>query len=163
MAWAGPARNRRGNRHVQRDMRASRPFVLAALALTVAACGTVSAPGAGGSGSGSPPASSGVVITVADNGKTVVLTPGKVLVVRLAGQGMLTWDRPRLAGSGPGALRELSAHGGYPSRAPVVARFLAVRPGTATLSSITDARCLHVAPKCAFAQRGWHVKVIVRG
>jgi hypothetical protein len=140
-------------------------LVLAALLLTVAACGTTSsgAPGAGGSRSGNPSAYRGVIITAADNGRTIVLARGKVLVVRLASQGMVTWDRPRLTGSGPGALRELSARGGYPSRAPVVARFLAVRAGRATLTSITDARCLHVAPKCAFAQRLWHVTVVVRG
>jgi hypothetical protein len=146
-------------------MRVSRPFVLAALALTVAACGTTpaSGPGAGGGNSGNPPASGAVTVTEADNGRTVTIARGKVLVVKLGSQGMLSWDRPRLTGPMPGALRELSASGGYPSHAPVVARFLAVRPGTATLSSVTDARCLHVAPKCAFPQRGWHVTVIVHG
>ena len=131
--------------------------------LTVAACGTTSASAPGAGGSDHRSAVSGVIVTAADNGRTVVLARGKVLVVRLASQGLLTWDRPRLADSAPAALRELSARGGYPSRAPVVARFLAVRPGRATLSSITDARCLHVAPRCAFDQRLWHVRVIVRG
>jgi hypothetical protein len=110
------------------------------------------------------PGSSGqVTVTVSDSGATVVLKPGQVITVVLAGQGVLMWDRPRLSAPVPGVLRQLSASGGYPARAPARASYRAVRAGRAQIISSTDARCLHAHPACAIAQRLWQVTVIVSG
>jgi hypothetical protein len=103
-----------------------------------------------------------VTVTTWDDGATVVVVPGQVITVVLGGQGMLRWNRPRLAGSVPGVLRQLSASGGYPSTAPARASYRAVRAGTADIFSGTNARCLHTHPRCEIAQRLWRVSVVVR-
>jgi hypothetical protein len=103
-----------------------------------------------------------VTVTTSDDGATVVLVPGQVVTVVLAGQGMLRWNRPRLAGSGPEVLRNLRASGGYPSKAPARTDYRAVRVGTAEIISGTNARCLHTHPPCEIAQRPWRVTVVVR-
>jgi len=66
------------------------------------------------------------------------------------GSGVYAWDRPQLIGS---ALQLVSAAGGYPSRDPMQALFRAVSPGTAIVSSLSDAPCLHARPRCMIAQR----------
>jgi len=43
------------------------------------------------------------------------------------------------------------------------ASFVAVRPGLATLTSTTDARCLHAQPPCEIPQQLWTVTIIVTG
>ncbi|MGN6795972.1 MAG: hypothetical protein ACTHJW_26605 [Streptosporangiaceae bacterium] len=103
-----------------------------------------------------------VTVTTSDDGATVVLVPGQVISVVLRGQGVPMWNRPRLAGVVPGVLRQLSASGGYPSRAPGRADYRAVHPGTATILSATNARCLHAQPACAIPERLWRVTVVVR-
>ena len=103
-----------------------------------------------------------LTVTASDDGATVVVAPGQVITVVLAGQGMLSWSSPRLAGSGPVVLRHLGASGGYPSKAPARASYRAVRAGTAEIISGTDARCLHTKPPCEIAQRLWRVTVVVR-
>jgi hypothetical protein len=103
-----------------------------------------------------------VTVTTSDDGATVVVVPRQVITVVLGGQGMLRWNRPRLAGSVPGVLRQLSASGGYPSKAPARASYRAVRVGTAKIISGTNARCLHTHPPCEIAQRLWRVTVVVR-
>jgi hypothetical protein len=103
-----------------------------------------------------------VTVTIWDDGATVVVVPGQVITVVLTGQAMLRWDRPRLAGSGPGMLRQLSVSGGYPSAAPGRASYRAVRAGTADIFSSTNTRCLHTHPSCEIAQRLWRVSVVVR-
>ena len=103
-----------------------------------------------------------VIITTSDAGATVVLVPGQEITVLLGGQGMLKWNRPRLAGSVPGILQQLSASGGYPSMAPAAASYLAVRYGTAGIISGTNARCLHAHPPCTIPQQLWRVTVVVR-
>ena len=103
-----------------------------------------------------------VTVTTSDDGATVVVVPGRVITVVLAGQGMLRWNQPRLAGSVPGVLRQLSASGGYPAKAPAQASYRAVRAGTAEIISGTNARCLHTHPPCEIAQRLWRVTVVVR-
>jgi hypothetical protein len=55
----------------------------------------------------------------------------------------------------------LTASGGYPSKAPALASYRAVEPGTAEILSGTNARCLHAQPVCAIAQRLWRVTVVV--
>jgi hypothetical protein len=108
------------------------------------------------------PASGQVTVTTSDDGATVVVVPGQMITVVLAGQGMLSWNPPRLAESVPGSLRQLSATGGYPSKAPARTSYRAVRAGTAEVLSSTNARCLHSRPPCAVAQRLWQVTVVVR-
>ncbi len=113
----------------------------------------------------SPPTSPAVfgpgrVLTAADSGATVTLRAGNHLTVDLApGPGVYAWDRPRLTGS---TLRLVSVTGGYPSRRPVLAVFLAVRSGTAALAASSDLPCLHSRPRCLPAQREWMVRVIIR-
>lgn len=99
-----------------------------------------------------------LTLTEADNGATVVLTAGRSVSVVLGG-GQPAWDRPRVAGA---ALRLVSASGGYPGGLPARATVRAVQAGTATISSISDAACLHAVPACEIAQRPWLVTVIVR-
>jgi hypothetical protein len=103
-----------------------------------------------------------VIVTTSDDGATVVVVRGQVITVVLGGQGMLRWNRPRLAGSVPVVLRQLSANGGYPSKASARASYRAVRAGTAEIFSGTNARCLHTRPPCEIAQRLWRVTVVVR-
>ena len=103
-----------------------------------------------------------VTLTTADDGATVVVVPGQMITVVLAGQGMLRWNPPRLAGSVPGALRQLSASGGYPSDAPARTSYRAIQAGTAEIISGTNAPCLHAHPPCEIAQRLWRVTVVVR-
>src|SRR6266496_1536973 len=97
-------------------------------------------------------------LTVADNGATVRLRVGQSVVVALAGRG-LVWDVPKASGD---AVRRISASGGYPTSRPARAIFGAVRPGQSSLTSVTDAQCLHSRPGCEIPQRLWHVLIIVR-
>jgi hypothetical protein len=85
-----------------------------------------------------------------------------MIIVVLGSRGYTSWDKPLAAGPEASALRRISASGGYPSSAPARAIFLAVRPGTALLRSITDAPCLHAKPQCEIAQQVWQVTVIVK-
>ncbi len=169
------------------------PLLLLLITLGAVACGTQTAPGAGGTASPhprpattapapvrispvatvtfsalSPPAprpagtrtpGGQVILTAADNGATVVVRTGQVITVDLGSPGAMSYHRPQA--SGP-ALALLWASGGYPTRQPAMARFRAGHPGTSSLFSVTDARCLHVRPRCAIAQVSWRVTVIVR-
>ena len=103
-----------------------------------------------------------VTVTTSDDGATVVVAPGQTIAVVLDAQGMLRWNRPRLAGSAPGVLRQLSANGGYPSAAPAGANYRAVRAGTVAIISGTNTRCLHAQPSCAIPQRLWRITIVVR-
>jgi hypothetical protein len=100
-------------------------------------------------------------VTTSDDGATVVVAPGQVIAVVLGGHGMLMWDRPRVTGSAPAALRQFSASGGYPSAAPARASYRAVRAGTTDILSGTNARCLHARPPCEIAQRLWRITIVV--
>jgi hypothetical protein len=100
------------------------------------------------------------VLTVANNGTLAAVTVGQQLTVDLRpAAGVYAWDRPRLAGA---ALRLVSAVGGYPSRLPMQAVFLAVAPGVAVVLTASDIPCLHARPPCLLAQRLWQAQVIVR-
>jgi hypothetical protein len=103
-----------------------------------------------------------VTLTTADDGATVLAVPGQMITVVLAGQGMLGWNPPRLAGSVPGALRQLSSRGGYPSEAPARTSFRAIQAGAAEIISASNAPCLHAHPPCEIVQRLWRVTVVVR-
>jgi hypothetical protein len=103
-----------------------------------------------------------VIVTTSNDGATVVLVPGQVIIVVLGSQGMPEWNRPRLAGVVPGVLQQINASGGYPSTAPARATYRAVQAGTAEILSSTNARCLHTNPPCEIAQRLWRVTVTVR-
>jgi hypothetical protein len=98
-----------------------------------------------------------VTVTEADSGKTVHLRIGQRLRVVLVGHGM-QWHRPA---SPEPLLRVAEASGGYPSTRPAIAVFLAVRSGTASVSSITDHPCLHAQPPCMIPQRVWSLRVLV--
>ena len=60
-------------------------------------------------------------------------------------------------------MRLAATSGGYPSNRPADAAFLAVRAGTASVTSMTDHPCLHAQPPCRIAQRAWSVRVLVTG
>jgi hypothetical protein len=102
-----------------------------------------------------------VTLTTADDAATVLAVPGQIITIVLDGQGMLRWNPPRLAGSAPAAMRQLSVSGGYPSKAPARASYRAVRAGTAEIIASTNARCLHTHPPCEIVQRLWRVTVDV--
>jgi hypothetical protein len=102
-----------------------------------------------------------VTVTTSDHGATVVLVPGQVITVVLSGQGVLKWNPPRQAGSVTGALRQVSASGGYPSKMPARASYRAVLAGSAEILSGTNTQCLHAHPPCAIAQRLWRVTVLI--
>ncbi|HEX6931702.1 MAG TPA: hypothetical protein VF162_06150 [Streptosporangiaceae bacterium] len=92
----------------------------------------------------------------------MVAARGQVINVILGAHGMLTWNPPRVAGSVPGVLRQLSAGGGYPAKGPARASYRAVAAGRVEILSGTNARCLHATPPCAIAQRLWRVIIVVR-
>lgn len=102
-----------------------------------------------------------VTLTQSDDGATVVLTRGQMIIVVLGGPGLPTWDQPLAAGPQASLLHRLSASGGYPSTAPAKATFLAVRQGASLIRSITDVKCLHTKPMCQIAQQVWQISVIV--
>jgi hypothetical protein len=148
-------------------------MISAGLLAALAGCGAPSASSAHGGISGNevratvgsqlptpdPSASNGTVtVTVADNGETVRLRVGQRLHVVLSGRGEQQWHRP--ASSGP-AVHLVTTTGGYPTRQPADAVFLAVQAGRASVSSVTDYACLHTQPACTIAQRVWAIRVIV--
>ena len=101
-----------------------------------------------------------VTLTVADNGAGVRLRTGQQVAVTLTPGTFFSWHVPAAAGA---AVRRVSASGGYPGPQPAQAAFLAVRPGGAMLTTITDTACLHAQPACEPAQQEWRVTIIVTG
>jgi hypothetical protein len=97
-------------------------------------------------------------LTVADNGATVRMRIGQSVRVVLASGGMM-WDAPKATGH---AFHRTSVSGGYPTGRPAKATFRAVHAGRSSISSVTDAKCLHAKPPCTIAQRLWSVVVVVR-
>jgi hypothetical protein len=89
-----------------------------------------------------------------NSGQTVHVRVGQAVDVRLP-------DGYRPPTSTGDVMRRTDARGGYPTGLPAQARFLATRPGTADLTSITDFTCLHTTPACLLPQREWTVHVIV--
>lgn len=119
--------------------------------------GTGMTTGGGSTKPGTSPPNGEVTVTEADSGTAVHLRIGQRLRVVLDGHGM-QWHRP--ATPGP-ILRLAETSGGYPSASPAVAVFIAVRSGTAAVTSITDHPCLHASPPCKIAQRVWSIRVLV--
>jgi hypothetical protein len=188
----GRACNRRAARRVQPRVKVSYLVAVASLA-GVAACGsqaagqpagppsaatapaiparTVTASPAGSATAsrqavipqpGSPPPTlTGLAtLTIADNGATVRMRPGQRVTAVLTAQGLFSWHVPAAAGA---AVKRAGASGGYPGLQPARAVFLAVQPGTATLTALDDTACLHAQPACEPAQQVWRVTVIVTG
>lgn len=96
-----------------------------------------------------------VLVTDADNGRTVHLRPLDRLEVRL---GQDSYDPP--ASSSPALARRTSS-GGYPTADPVDALFEARARGTADVSSSSDYACFHTSPRCLRPTRLWSVHVVI--
>ena len=94
-----------------------------------------------------------------DSGRTIHVSRGDVIKVRLPGGSMGGYHRPR--SSDGDVVHRTSASGGYPSADQARARFVARHRGTANLTSYTDYRCLHTDPRCLPPQREWNVRVVV--
>jgi len=94
-----------------------------------------------------------------DSGRTIHVSRGDVIRVRLPGGASGGYHRPRT--SDRDVVRRTSASGGYPSDDAARARFVALRKGAADLTSYTDYRCLHTDPRCLPPQRQWVVHVVV--
>ena len=127
--------------------------------VTASPASTVTAPGRP-SVSPSPTLTGPATLTTADNAATVRLRPGQRVTVALASRGLFSWHVPAAAGT---AVKRVSASGGYPDPRPARAAFLAIEPGSATLTAIDDTACLHARPACEPAQQVWRVTVIVTG
>jgi hypothetical protein len=97
-------------------------------------------------------------LTTADNGATVQLHRGQQITVALGSRGLFSWHIPAVTGA---AVTKVSSSGGYPGRWPARAVFLAVQPGSATLTALDDTACLHAQPACEPAQHTWQVTVVV--
>jgi hypothetical protein len=109
-----------------------------------------------------PGVGSSAQIGLSSNGKTVVLTVGRRLVVTLA-EG---WTAPRARAAGTSVTAQLSplnvtSSTGFPAAGPASAAFMAVRTGLATVTARTDYACLHTSPGCAPPQRSFTVTVRV--
>lgn len=94
-----------------------------------------------------------------DYGRTIHVSPGDVIKVRLPGGSAGGYHRPRT--SDGDVLQRTNASGGYPSDDVARGRFVARHRGNADLTSYTDYRCLHTQPRCLPPQREWIVHVVV--
>jgi len=101
--------------------------------------------------------SSGRTVTVgkADNRTTVNLRVGDTLVVSLPAEYQPTTVKPT------GVLAAVSVTGGYPTGQPLVARYQAISPLQADVSTITDGACIHLPTPCPSPQWPWTVHVVV--
>jgi hypothetical protein len=96
-----------------------------------------------------------VIVSAADNQKTVNLHVGDTLVVSLASN----YVPPKLSAAGVLVLQDST--GGYPTGQPLVARYVAVATGTVGVSTVTDAQCNHEPTPCPSPQVPWAVTVKV--
>ena len=145
-----------------------------ALVLTGAALGAVVAPqqrGDGGCAAAAAPtadsSSAGpddILLTEQPWDGPVSAHIGQRLVVVLANPGFGGWVAVSVDGA---AARLAATAGAYDYRCqehPPAAELAIVRaetPGTATLTSTTDAACRHVRPQCTIPQRTWRRTVTV--
>jgi hypothetical protein len=97
------------------------------------------------------PAAPAVTVTAADNQKTVSLHVGDTLIVSLASN----YVPPKL--SAPGVLELRDTTGGYPTKQPLVARYVATAPGTVGVSSYTDIECNHDPMPCPSPSVPWAI------
>jgi len=92
-------------------------------------------------------------LTEANNLDTVKLTVGQRIDVSLDDYDPIEET---------GAALSVTAHsGGYPSRNPATAGYVAIAPGTATLVTVSDIACLHAKPHCGVPVTEWQVTVEV--
>jgi hypothetical protein len=106
-----------------------------------------------------PQADATVHVDQSFDGATLTLRVGQHLLLVLGG----SWTPPRaaiLAGTATPPLRTDSSDG-YPAPPPATALFTAFSIGTTTITAVTDAACLHTAPRCLMAQRMFAVTVHV--
>lgn len=102
-----------------------------------------------------PACDSTVTVTESDNETVVALLIGRTLGVRLPS------SYQPLAVVPENVLVHRCVDGGYPTGRPLVASFAATASGQVTVSTITDAWCLHANPRCAMPQRLWTIRVVV--
>ena len=107
------------------------------------------------SASSEPASGTTVTATESSNQTTIALVVGQTLVVSLPSN----YQPPAVVPSG--VLAQRGVVGGYPTGQPLVAMFVAVAPGHVTISTMTDAQCLHTTPRCAMPQRLWTLHVTV--
>lgn len=104
-----------------------------------------------------PDASPGVtVLDESSDGSTVTVAPGDAVLVAFASCGS---GFDLLPATGGGTLFRYRARGA--DSGPASAVFRAVRTGTTTLRSTSDAACLHSTPTCAIPNKLWQVTVRV--
>jgi hypothetical protein len=94
-----------------------------------------------------------------DSGRTIHVSVGDIVKVRLPGGSGGGYHRPRT--NDRDVVRRVSASGGYPSEDDARATFRARATGTVDLTSYTDYSCLHTQPRCLPPQREWSVRVVV--
>jgi len=90
------------------------------------------------------------------SGQTVRMHVGDKLRVHLGS----SFRRP--TSSDRTVIHRISYSGGYPTSEDARATFKALSTGRASLSSETDAQCLHTTPHCEIAQQAWFVRIIVK-
>ena len=96
-----------------------------------------------------------VEVGEADSGGRVRLRSGQRLRLTLSA------DYQRVNVSDPGLLRTATATGGFPTGHALLTVLVAAGPGEVTLTSSSDATCLHATPPCALPQRLWMMKVSI--
>jgi hypothetical protein len=104
-----------------------------------------------------PGGGAGVVVSTTDNQKTVNLHVGDTLEVSLPAN----YLPPKLSAAGVLAQQEVT--GGYPTGQPLVADYTAAAPGTAGVSTTTDAQCNHDPTPCPSPGVPWSITVVVTG
>ena len=90
------------------------------------------------------------------NGQSVDLTVGQRLVLTLGPD----WTPPAVTGP-PAAPTtdplQTESSVGFPEPQPAAATFLALRPGTETVTATTDYTCLHTTPMCTLPQQSFNI------
>ena len=149
---------------------AVRMMIAVAALAALAGCGSAVNGGHGGSqGNGTGMTTGGGSTkpgTSAPNGEVTVTEAYSCKAVHLRiGQRLRVAGWPGDAVARPATpeptLRLADTSGGYPGASPAVAVFIAVRSGTAAVTSVTDHPCLHASPPCKIAQRVWSIRVLV--
>jgi hypothetical protein len=98
----------------------------------------------------------------AANGHRIVLHVGEQRGIRLSRTPISEDGNWRPITTSRDEILAVKQTGGYPSRAPLTAIITASRPGTATLTAISDDWCLHSKTyACAPPQIAWQIAVIV--
>ncbi len=108
-----------------------------------------------GPASASRTAGPSVDVGEADNGTRVRLRSGQRLRLTLSP------DYQPVSVSDPRLLRTGTETGGFPTGQPLLTVLVVAAPGEVTLTSSSDATCLHATPPCALPQRLWMLKVSI--